>query len=61
MLALKLSPFCTKRIIMWKFLLDQTDKIDNDGTAASLLQLMSLGIGAFNQNGEFKFCVNKGA
>lgn len=46
---------------MWKFLLDQTDKIDNDGTAASLLQLMSLGIGAFNQNGEFKFSVNKGA
>lgn len=46
---------------MWKFLLDQTDKIDNDGTAASVLLLMTLGIGVFSQDGEFKFCGNKGA
>lgn len=52
--ALKFSSGCTKIIIMWGFRLDQTNKTNNGGPAASVL-LIILVNGVFSQDGGLNF------
>lgn len=52
--TLKFSSGCTKIITTWEFLLDQTNKTDNGGTAAPVL-LIILVNGVFSQDGGLNF------